>query len=63
VNVSTPALITAYLLGRLVGTAPILLIITMIAVPMVWSRDAKRRARAYDTLRLLTLLLTGRRTR
>lgn len=63
VYVSTPALISAYLLARLAGATLMLVIVVAVACPLVWSRDAARRARARDTLRLMICLLTGRRIR
>ena len=60
---SPPDLITAYLLARLAGTTPLLVIVAAIACPMVWSRDVTRRARAQDALRLLARILSSRRTR
>jgi hypothetical protein len=63
VYVSAPGLITVYLLVRLAGAALMLVIVVAIACPLVWSRDATRRARARATLRLLICLLTGRRIR
>ena len=61
--VSETGLISAYLLARLTSTTLMLVIVIAVACPLVWSRDATRRARARDTLRLLICLLTGRRTR
>jgi hypothetical protein len=63
VYVSAPDLITACLLVRLAGAALMLVIVVVIACPLVWSRDAARRARARDALRLLICLFTGRRIR
>lgn len=60
VYVSAPGLIIAYLLVRLAGATLMLVIVVTIACPLVWSRDAARRARARDTLRLLICLITGR---
>ena len=61
--VSTPFLISAYLLARLAGVTLMLVIVVTVACPLVWSRDAARRARARDALRLLICLFTGRRIR
>ena len=61
--VSESGLISAYLLARLVGATLMLVIVVSVACPLVWSRNAARRARARDTLRLLICLLTGRRIR
>jgi hypothetical protein len=63
VYVSEPGLISAYLLVRLAGATLMLVIVVAVGCPLVWSRDAARRARARDTLRLLICLLTGRRIR
>lgn len=44
------------LLVALLGTAsswPLLLIVLLVVVPAVWSRDARRRHRARQVLRLL----------
>jgi hypothetical protein len=61
VDVSAPGLISTYLLVRLLAGATLtLVIVAAIACPLVWSRDAARRARAGQALRLLIFLLTGR---
>ncbi len=59
----TPAVITAYLLIRLMSVATMAVIVFAIACPLVWSGDATRRARARDALLLLIYLITGRRIR
>ncbi len=57
---STPDLITTYLLVRFASPGLMLLVIASIAGTSVWSRNAARRTRAEDTLRLLIRLFTRR---
>jgi hypothetical protein len=60
VDVSVSGLVSVYLLVPLAEATMMLVIVAAIACPLVWSRDAVRRARADQALRLLILLLTGR---
>jgi hypothetical protein len=52
-------LVTADLLSHAAGAIVMLVIVTFIACPLVWSRDKERRARSREALRMLIWLLTG----
>ncbi len=62
-DVPDAGLIAVYLLARLTALSVLLLIVAAVVCPSVWSRDAARRARAREALRLLGCLITGRRIR
>jgi hypothetical protein len=62
-NINPPSLISAYLLAYTAGAIVTLVIVLLIACPLIWSRDAGRRARSRDTLRMLISLLASRHTK